>query len=567
MQGKSKTNLYDLYSRSFSINNVGGVNITNVEEEKIYKYNDLEFYFEGTSIRNSEKLVLNILIKKDLLKVDWKKVVNTIPIETFLLEKISMVVDKVSSEYVNEAKSIREKANFFTQKVNEIFTKRNGLYYEEKEDAFILKICFSVPLINAISVNAKSCYKAVKQLLEEISKCIEEIDGQKLDLYITTYNKEVFLRNYIKENEYIVFIANGSILPRENGTNKCMAESIPFSSPNDLEITIPFPDGSEMKGMGIKKSVVVITGGGYSGKSTLLDSIEYGIYNHIPGDGREYVISDESCLKIYAEDGRIVNSVNISPFFSYLPNNKDLKCFSTLHASGSVSQACNIIEAVNCGSKVLLIDEDKSATNFMIRDNNMRKLVKKEPIIPFTDRILELKEDSISTILVIGGSSEYLQYADIVLLMEDYVCKNITEEVKKEIKHERIKIEKADFLSNKYLIIEETTKIFLYFENVTTEKSKKIILDGFCSDITLLTFLLSDYQLNTLASMMEKIMSLTKQKELKEVIEEKYQEIYDKDKIKLEYFLSDNDFRYYEEVRKMDIYLCLCRMRGIIFNN
>ena len=150
-----------------------------------------------------------------------------------------------------------------------------------------------------------------------------------------------------------------------------------------------------------------------------MDAIATGVYNHVPGDGREYVITDSDALKIYAEDGRPVHSLDLSPFFRHLPNETDVKNFSTPHASGSVSQAANIIEAVCGGAKLLLIDEDKSATNFMIRDSNMRFVVKNEPIIPFTDRVRELyREKQISTILVIGGSSEYLAYADQVILLD-----------------------------------------------------------------------------------------------------------------------------------------------------
>lgn len=152
-----------------------------------------------------------------------------------------------------------------------------------------------------------------------------------------------------------------------------------------------------------------------------VDAIELGIYNHVPGDGRKYVLSDQSALKTNAEDGRPVEDIDLEPFFHRLSGNQDLKHFRTRHASGSVSQGANIVEAIGCGVKLLLIDEDKSATNFMIRDKVMRKIVPNEPIIPFTDRIEELNKNcGMSMILVIGGSAEYLAYADIVILMEDY---------------------------------------------------------------------------------------------------------------------------------------------------
>lgn len=220
-------------------------------------------------------------------------------------------------------------------------------------------------------------------------------------------------------------MANGSILPRAKGTDLPMPDAVPFRSAPDDKIEI-----FGVKGMGIKKGVTVITGGGYSGKSTLLDAISAGIYDHVTGDGRELCITDDSAVTISAEDGRSVKHVNISPFIKWLPGG-DTRDFSTVHASGSTSQAANIMEAVDSGAKLLLIDEDRSATNFMIRDRMMKALIEKEPITPFTDRVNELsKAHGVSAILVIGGSGEYLSVADKVYMMEDYLIRDVTEKAK-----------------------------------------------------------------------------------------------------------------------------------------
>ena len=182
--------------------------------------------------------------------------------------------------------------------------------------------------------------------------------------------------------------------------------------------------------MVFQKGVTVITGGGYSGKSTLLDALSAGIYNHIGGDGRELVITEASAMKISAEDGRCIRHGNLSPFIKWIPGG-DPGDFSTEHASGSTSQAANIMEAVSWGSKLLMIDEDKSATNFMIQDSVMKALIEKEPITPFVERVQELAQDrDVSSILVIGGSSEYLQTADRIYMMKDYRISQVTEAAK-----------------------------------------------------------------------------------------------------------------------------------------
>ena len=164
--------------------------------------------------------------------------------------------------------------------------------------------------------------------------------------------------------------------------------------------------------------------------TTLLSAIEQGIYNHIPEDGREYVVSSKSAVYICAENGRYIENVNIEPFVSSLPFGKDTIHFSTENASGSTSQAAAIIEAIEAESKLLLIDEDTSATNFMVRDARMQKLVSKtkEPITPFIDQVKELYRNfGISTILVMGGCGDYFDVADCVIHMDSYIPYDVTE--------------------------------------------------------------------------------------------------------------------------------------------
>lgn len=348
-----------------------------------------------------------------------------------------------------------------------------------------------------------------------------------------------------------------------------MGNAIPFCSPKELEIAVPLSNGEVIVGMGIKYGVTVITGGGYSGKSTLLDAIEAGIYNHIPGDGREYVITDNSALKVYAEDGRPVHNLDLSPFFRHLPQTAGVSDFSTLHASGSVSQAANIIEAVCGGSKLLLIDEDKSATNFMIRDRNMRQIVKNEPIIPFTDRVRELSlEKGVSTILVIGGSSEYLACADHVILMDEYIAKDITSELKTLSLPVNVpEASKANWTDSRKLVPKRTTQPFLYFRSVETENERKIILDDYSADITLLTTVKYGAQMYSLVNVMEQLLT-DKEADSSDLIgkvDEILQKMFGNKGFRSMSLLSDATWRWYEEIRPLDAYCCANRMRGLSF--
>ncbi len=245
-----------------------------------------------------------------------------------------------------------------------------------------------------------------------------------------------FLRGKLREIGLVAFVAEGAILPRESGIDQrpMSKGAIPFGPiPDSLRVEIALPNRGRIVGMGIPEGVTLIVGGGYHGKSTLLNALSLGIYNHVKGDGREFVVMDQDAVTIRSEDGRRVEKVDISIFISNLPMKKDTSRFSTDDASGSTSQAANIMEAIEAGARVLLIDEDTSANNFLVRDFRMQKLVTKdkEPITPFIDRVRQLYETlGISTVIVLGGSGDYLDVADTVIQMDEYHPVDVTKKAK-----------------------------------------------------------------------------------------------------------------------------------------
>jgi len=253
------------------------------------------------------------------------------------------------------------------------------------------------------------------------------IDLDALALHVQVKEDADHLRDLLEEHGLVAFVANGAILPRRSGVDERPMTGeplVPFRSPPSLEVRFDLPHLGTVAGMGLKKGITLIVGGGFHGKSTLLSAIEQGIYDHVPGDGREYVVSTRGAVKIRAEDGRNVQNVDISPFISNLPFGRDTKAFSTADASGSTSQAASIMESLEVGADLLLIDEDTSATNFMIRDHRMQELVAKdrEPITPFIDRARTLfTRYGTSAILVVGGSGDYFDIADTVICMHEYV--------------------------------------------------------------------------------------------------------------------------------------------------
>ena len=262
----------------------------------------------------------------------------------------------------------------------------------------------------------------------------KNINSEKLLKQVKLIEDQEYIRSKLEENNLIAFVANNSILPRESGVSqKPLKDGIKFISPKNLEVEFKTPNRGLIKGMGIPRGITLIVGGGYHGKSTLLKALELGVYNHVEGDGREFVITEDTALKVRAEDGRVITNTDISLFINNLPNGKDTKKFNTENASGSTSQAANIIESIEMGSKTFLIDEDTSATNFMIRDSVMQKLItkEKEPITPFIDVAKNIYNQlNISTILVSGSSGDFFDIADLVIQMDNYEPFEVTAKAK-----------------------------------------------------------------------------------------------------------------------------------------
>ena len=284
-----------------------------------------------------------------------------------------------------------------------------------------------------------------KMLFEYVPICVNSSLRSKtaninlLGKWIKLSDDQETIREQLKNRGLIAFVANNSVLPRKSGVDdRPMKEAVKFLSTKDDEVTLELPGNRQIKGLGIKEGITLIVGGGYHGKSTLLKALERGVYNHIPGDGREYVITEDTAMKLRAEDGRSIKKLDISAFIRNLPNGRDTAVFSTEDASGSTSQAANTVEAIMAGSRTLLIDEDTSATNFMVRDALMHKVIHKgeEPIIPFIGRMRQLYEEmGISTILVAGSSGAFFNVSDSILQMKEYNPVNITEAAKEAAKN------------------------------------------------------------------------------------------------------------------------------------
>jgi predicted ABC-class ATPase len=331
-----------------------------------------------------------------------------------------------------------------TGKSGAMFIDSPGQEILERSSAFVddekVEVRFKVglPARGRTIMGKAACRMIVEELPKIVNRALiyKSLDADALTRHIEAGEDQDAMRSSLKDKGLVAFVANGSVLPRRSGVDDrplSRGRVVAFRSPQSLEVTLETPNGGPVTGMGVPEGITLIVGGGFHGKSTLLKALELGVYNHIPGDGRELVTTRRDATKIRAEDGRSVVNVDISPFIDDLPYGRSTREFGTENASGSTSQAANIIEALEVGSKLLLIDEDTSATNFMIRDARMQRLVagEKEPIKPLIDLARPMHKDlGVSTVIVMGGSGDYLDIADTVVMMDSYYPKDVTAEAR-----------------------------------------------------------------------------------------------------------------------------------------
>lgn len=346
-------------------------------------------------------------------------------LEDLILRSFSKALD----QYSFKAKGSGKSGLISTSRLGPEVMRRTAV--EFNNIALLVRFEVGFPA-NGRTINAQELEKILLEFLPQIVKtCLfyQSWEKAKIQACYELAENQQRIREVLEERKLVAFCANGSILPRKSGvSSQPLKDAIEFQSPESMEISIDLPFGNSIRGMGIPEGVTLIIGGGYHGKSTLLQALEQGVYNHVKGDGREYVITRADALKLRAEDGRAVSHLDLSLFIHDLPNGKDTHCFSTEDASGSTSQAAGVLEGIEAETSCFLIDEDTSATNFLVRDAFMQRVVSgdQEPITPFIARVRDLYEKvGISTILVAGSSGAFFHVADTIIQMDAYRPKDV----------------------------------------------------------------------------------------------------------------------------------------------
>ncbi len=354
-----------------------------------------------------------------------------------LQDELTRQFGRRAEQFAFKAKGSGKSGLISVSRCTQEVLERTACRIDPKSGDIVLRMEIGFPA-NGRTINARELEKILFDFVPECVKYAlfyKNMDAKRLRAIVDLAEDQHYIREMLPQMGLCAFVANGSVLPRESGISpRPMKGGVRFQSPKELEVAMDLPHKGKITGMGIRKGITLIVGGGYHGKSTLLKALELGVYDHIAGDGREYVITDNTAVKLRAEDGRSIQKTDISMFINDLPNGKDTVGFCTEDASGSTSQAANVVESIEAGTSLLLIDEDTSATNFMIRDELMQRVIHRdmEPITPFIERIRELYDDyGISTVIVAGSSGAYFHVADTIIQMDRYVPKDITAYAKK----------------------------------------------------------------------------------------------------------------------------------------
>jgi len=521
------------------------------ELEGRYRFPDFELYIEHVQADPyAPPSACRIIVENTFPEIFYENIARKIAFEDFLNRKFYEMAKKKSRKRGSGKSGV-----ISILKPSQCVLKRSSVIAGENIE---VRFYVGLPAYGRKIAGKEAKEIFFKDLLEIVRKSLffKEIDEKKLEEHVKCIEDADYIRKNLSKNKLVAFIANGSILPRKSGVEDLpLKNAIPFESPESLLVEFECPN-RKIQGMGIKEGVTLIVGGAYHGKSTLLNAISMGIYNHVPKDGREFVIAREDAVKIRAEDGRYIANVDISPFISSLPGGIDTRNFCTENASGSTSQAANICEALEMNSKLLLIDEDTSATNLMLRDRRMQELVKKEkePITPIIDMIPSLRRIGVSIIMVAGGLGEYFDVADLVIMMDSFKPHDVTKEAKeiaKKFESHRIKEVPKDIKIRNRKPIPETIKKALGRKGKIKALDKdKLRFGSQTIDLSKIEQIAEIGQVKAIGDILIKIVDEFKGKCLKDALQKDF----------LELLPKRGD---YAEPRKYEVAFALNRLRGL----
>ncbi len=236
----------------------------------------------------------------------------------------------------------------------------------------------------------------------------------KMYNHVFTAENADFIRGNLGSRGLAAFVAEGSVLPRREDDMAPMIDAVPFSCDAAASVEFEVPNGDPVRGWGVPEGFTALVGPSRHGKSVLADAVFAGVYNHIPGDGREYVVSVPDAVYVMAEEGRPVTSDDMSSFISPAPG-LDPSKFDSARASSPASEFAAVAEAMELGSSLVVVDEGYSNPS-VIRKGYLSE---DSAYISLSEAGGAMGRAGTSMLMVTGDESA-VRHADSVFLVKDF---------------------------------------------------------------------------------------------------------------------------------------------------
>ncbi len=259
------------------------------------------------------------------------------------------------------------------------------------------------------------------------------IETADADAFVNNMEDADQLRQHLGASGQISFVAEGALLTRIKSEDTPDYERlIPLEVDDSLIDEVEVPHAGTVRGLGIPHGLTLILGESNGGRVDLTEAIAQGIYNHVPGDGRESVVTVADAVAIHSEAGRSIQQVDISAFATELLDGGNPASYSCKSAGSFSSQAASTVEALEAGARVLLYDEHSSSSTFLSSDTRVSPLLGKSIRNSLASRARQMVDELGISIVVAGSSlvAEFIPIADKILRVENYRVSDITEEAK-----------------------------------------------------------------------------------------------------------------------------------------
>jgi predicted ABC-class ATPase len=261
------------------------------------------------------------------------------------------------------------------------------------------------------------------------------LDEQEMNHFVDVMEDADQIRQMLPTRGLVSFVGEGS-LPARLGDSDYPAfeNTTPLTMDESLLVDVDTPNAGTVKGLGVPTGVTLIVGDEYSSRAALMRAIASGIYNHVPGDGREQVITVPDAVHVAAETGRSIQKVDIS---SMIPAQSGVRsdAFSAEQADACSAQAAAMVEALEVGARALLFDESESSAAFLTQDTRLMGLMPEAGarVTPLSARARQLADDLGVSIIVAGSASvaEFIPVADTILKIEAGRVSDVTDAAKK----------------------------------------------------------------------------------------------------------------------------------------